>query len=185
MAVTPPICDFGAKAPDFSLPGVDGQTHTLDSCKGDKGTLVVFICNHCPYVLAIVERLVQDLADLQSQGIGVIAINSNDPDQYPEDSFDNMVKFAKEHNFTFPYLFDESQQVAKAYDAICTPDFFGFNKDLGLQYRGRLDASNRQSAPPDAERELLKAMSQVAKTGHGPKAQISSMGCSIKWKQGS
>ncbi|PCI40330.1 MAG: thioredoxin family protein [Rhodospirillaceae bacterium] len=185
MAVTPPICDFGLKAPDFSLPGVDGQTHTLDSCKGDKGTLVVFICNHCPYVLAITERLVQDLADLQSQGIGVVAINSNDPDQYPEDSFDNMVKFAKEHNFTFPYLFDESQEVAKAYDAICTPDFFGFNKDQALQYRGRLDASNRETAPPDAERELLNAMSQISKTGHGPKAQISSMGCSIKWKQSS
>jgi len=183
MAVETPICDFGWKAPDFALSGVDGKTYTLADVKGDKGTLVVFMCNHCPYVLAILERLIRDIKDLQAQGIGVVAINANDPQQYPDDSFANMVKMAKQHDFSFPYLFDESQDVAKAYNAVCTPDFFGFNKRFELQYRGRLDASKKETGPKDAERELFKAMSQVSKTGHGPKAQIASMGCSIKWKQ--
>jgi len=182
MAVETPICDFGTKAPNFKLPGVDGKSYTLDDIKGEKGTLVVFMCNHCPYVLAILDRLIRDIKELQAQGIGVVAINANDPSQYEADSFDNMVKMAQDNGFTFPYLFDESQEVARAYDAVCTPDFFGFNKDLGLQYRGRLDASKKETGPADAERELFKAMSQVAKTGHGPKAQIASMGCSIKWK---
>lgn len=182
MAVTPPICDFGWKAPDFSLPGVDGKTYSFADVQGEKGTLVIFMCNHCPYVLAILDRLIRDIHDLQAQGVGVVAINSNDPNQYPQDSFENMVKMAEQHNFSFPYLFDESQDVAKAFDAVCTPDFFGFNKRSELQYRGRLDASKKETGPKDAKRELFKAMDQVSKTGHGPKAQIASMGCSIKWK---
>ncbi|MBF0251874.1 MAG: thioredoxin family protein, partial [Alphaproteobacteria bacterium] len=139
--------------------------------------------NHCPYVLAVLDRLIRDVKDLQAKGIGVVAINSNDPVQYPADSFDNMKTMADEHGFTFPYLFDESQDVARAYGAVCTPDFFGFDADLGLQYRGRLDASRRETAPADARRELFEAMTLVAETGHGPKDQIPSMGCSIKWRQ--
>lgn len=184
MAVQPPICDFGWKAPDFSLPGVDGKTYRLADIKGENGTLVIFMCNHCPYVLAILDRLIRDVKDLQARGIGVVAINANDPTQYPADSSENMKKMAAEQAFSFPYLFDESQAVARAYDAVCTPDFFGFDKDFGLQYRGRLDASNKQAGPLDAKRELFEAMVLVAETGHGPKDQIPSMGCSIKWKQG-
>ena len=144
----------------------------------------MFICNHCPYVQAIVDRLVRDVRELQAQGIGVAAIMSNDQVAYPEDSFDNMKLFAKEHGFTFPYLLDESQEVARAYGAVCTPDFFGFDAGLGLQYRGRLDASRREAGPADARRELLEAMAQVAATGRGPAEQVPSMGCSIKWKLG-
>lgn len=183
MAIETPICDFGWKAPDFSLPGVDGKTYTLADVQGENGTLVVFMCNHCPYVLAILQRLIRDVKDLQARGIGVVAINANDPTQYPADSFENMKEMAATHNFTFPYLFDETQDVAKAYDAVCTPDFFGFDKAFGLQYRGRLDASKKETGPADAKRELYEAMTLVAETGHGPKAQIASMGCSIKWKQ--
>lgn len=183
MAVETPICDFGWKAPDFSLPGVDGKTYTLADVQGENGTLVVFMCNHCPYVLAILERLLRDVKDLQAKGIGVVAINANDPAQYPADSFENMQKMAADNAFTFPYLFDESQDVARAYDAVCTPDFFGFDKDLGLQYRGRLDASKKETGPADARRELFEAMAQVAETGQGPAEQIPSMGCSIKWRQ--
>ena len=185
MAVETPICDFGWQAPDFSLPGVDGKIYTLDDVKGANGTLVVFMCNHCPYVLAVIERLVRDVKDLQAKGIGVVAINANDPNQYAEDSFDNMKVMAEKHAFTFPYLFDETQDVARAYDAVCTPDFFGFDKGLGLQYRGRLDASRKETAPADARRDLFEAMSQVAETGQGPQDQIPSMGCSIKWRQAS
>ena len=145
--------------------------------------LICYICNHCPYVLAILDRLVRDLSQLQDLGIGIVAINANDPEQYPQDSFANMIKIARDHDFSFPYLFDESQSVARDYDAVCTPDFFGFNARLELQYRGRLDASNRDAAPIDAKRELYDAMKQVSQTGHGPKHQISSMGCSIKWKR--
>lgn len=183
MAVAPPVCDFGWKAPDFLLPGIDGKTYALEDVRGPNGTLIIFMCNHCPYVLAIVERLIVDVAALQAQGIKVAAINSNDPAQYPKDSFENMKAMSSEHAFPFPYLFDENQDVARAYDAVCTPDFFGFDADLGLQYRGRLDASNRNSAPEGSPRELLEAMTLVAETGHGPKDQIPSMGCSIKWKQ--
>jgi len=182
MAVQPPICDFGWKAPNFSLPGVDGETHALNDIKGENGTLVIFMCNHCPYVLAVIERLVRDAKDLQALGIGVAAINSNDPEQYPADSFDNMKTMAARHDFSFPYLFDESQDVAHAYDAVCTPDFFGFDVSFGLQYRGRLDASRKETGPENARRELFEAMSLVAKTGHGPEDQIPSMGCSIKWR---
>ena len=183
MAVETPICDFGWQAPDFSLPGIDGKTYTLDDVKGENGTLVVFMCNHCPYVLAVLERLIRDVKDLQAKGIGVVAINSNDPVQYPADSFDNMKVMAADNAFPFPYLFDESQEVARTYDAVCTPDFFGFDANAGLQYRGRLDASRKETAPEDARRDLFEAMSLVAETGHGPKDQIPSMGCSIKWRQ--
>jgi len=168
---------------DFALPGVDGRIWTLDDCRGEKGTLVMFICNHCPYVKAIRERLVRDTRELLAHGVKSVAIMANDPSLYEEDSFENMKKVAEEYDFPFPYLFDESQEVAKAYGAVCTPDFFGYNADLQLQYRGRLDASRKETAPPDARRELFEAMVQVAKTGQGPKEQIPSMGCSIKWKE--
>lgn len=183
MAVQPPICDFGRKAPEFKLPGIDGKTWSLADVKGPNGTLVMFICNHCPYVKAVADRVARDAKALRDLGIGVVAINANDPTAYPEDSFDKMKVFAESHGFAFPYLFDESQDVARAYDAACTPDFFGYNKDLELQYRGRLDASRRDPAPPDARRELVEAMTQVARTGRGPAEQVPSMGCSIKWRQ--
>ena len=182
--LTPPVCDFGRPAPDFALPGTDGRIWTLDDVKGEKGTLVMFICNHCPYVLAVLDRIIRDARDLQKLGIGVVAISSNDPEAYPQDSFENMKKMAEERGFPFPYLFDESQEVARAYGAVCTPDFFGYNKDLALQYRGRLDASRREAGPPDLRRDLYEAMKQIAETGRGPEEQIPSMGCSIKWKEG-
>ena len=182
MAAPAPLCDFGWKAPDFRLPATDGRTLSLADVRGQRGTLIVFICNHCPYVKAIVSRLVRDARELQAHGIGVAAICSNDADAYPADSFDNMKAFAEAHGFTFPYLHDETQDVARAYDAACTPDFFGFNKDLELQYRGRLDESGRDTAGPDVRRELFEAMKQVAETGQGPQAQTPSIGCSIKWK---
>jgi peroxiredoxin len=182
MAMETPVCDFGWKARDFELTGTDGKTYTLADVKGPNGLLVMFICNHCPYVRAVVDRLVDDVKQLQDKGVGAIAIMSNDTVNYPDDSFDKMQAFARDHGFTFPYVIDETQEVAKAYGAVCTPDFFGFNKDLELQYRGRLDESKKEAAP-NAKRELLEAMTQVAETGQGPRAQIPSMGCSIKWKQ--
>ena len=182
MAVETPICDFGWSAPPFTLPGIDGRLWTLDQVRGPKGTLIMFICNHCPYVQAVVDRMVRDADDLRALGIGVAAIMSNDVVAYPEDSFDNMTLFAARHHFAFPYLYDENQQVARAYDAVCTPDFFGFDADLGLQYRGRLDESRKQAAPVDVRRDLFEAMRQVAETGRGPVDQIPSMGCSIKWR---
>ena len=181
MAVDTPICNFGWKAVDFSLEGIDGRTYSLADVAGPKGTLVMFICNHCPYVKSIIGRIVRDVADLKAKGIGTVAIMANDTESYPEDSFENMKVFAREHAFNFPYVIDRSQQVARAYDAVCTPDFFGFNSDLELQYRGRLDES-KTTPVPDARRELFDAMSQVAETGRGPEAQIASMGCSIKWR---
>lgn len=182
MAVSPPVCDFGWKAPDFTLPGTDGRDWSLSDIRGPKGTLIMFICNHCPYVQSVIDRIVRDAKALQDIGIGVAAISSNDAVEYPQDSFDAMKAEAAKHGFTFPYLYDESQAVAKAYGAVCTPDFFGFDAGLGLQYRGRLDASGRQPAGPDAKRELFEAMRQVAETGNGPKDQVASMGCSIKWR---
>ncbi len=179
-----PVCDFGQPAPDFRLPGVDGKTYSLADVRGPNGLLVMFICNHCPYVQAVRSRIVRDVLELKQYGIGAVAISSNDPTDYPEDSFDNMKRIAVEWQLPMPYLYDETQAVAKAYGAVCTPDFFGYNKDLKLQYRGRLDAS-RKEAVPDARRELFEAMKQVALTGQGPKEQIPSMGCSIKWKGGS
>lgn len=182
MAVETPICDFGWRAPGFRLPGIDGRDWSLDQVRGPNGSLVMFICNHCPYVQAVIDRLVRDVAALQALGIGAAAIMSNDTDAYPDDSFDNMALFAARHGFAFPYLLDASQAVARAYGAVCTPDFFGFDAELGLQYRGRLDASRREAGPPDARRELFEAMSQVAASGCGPASQVASMGCSIKWK---
>ncbi len=182
MAEHTPICDFGWKAPSFTLPGVDGKTYSLEELKGPNGTLVMFICNHCPYVKSVIDRIVRDAGALKALGINTVAICSNDATTHPDDSFDNMKRFAHEHAFTFPYLHDESQDVARAYDAVCTPDFFGFNGALELQYRGRLDASGREPASPDVRRELFEAMKQVAETGHGPREQTPSIGCSIKWK---
>lgn len=176
-----PICAFGTPAPPFSLPGVDGKIWTLEQVKGPRGLLVMFICNHCPYVKAIRDRIIRDARELKTLGINAVAIMSNDPADYPEDSFANMQQIARELSFPFPYLWDESQEVAKAYGAVCTPDFFGYNHELKLQYRGRLDAS-RKDPVPEARRDLFEAMRQVAQTGQGPREQIPSMGCSIKWK---
>jgi len=182
MPVSPPTCDFGWKAPDFDLPSVDGRNYALQGVAGKDATLVMFICNHCPYVTGIVDRLVADVKELIDVGVGVAAICSNDADAYPDDSFDNMRKFAGRHGFPFPYLHDESQAVAKAYDAACTPDFFGFDAGLGLQFRGRIDAAGRNPRPEGMKRELVEAMQQIVRTGEGPENQIPSMGCSIKWK---
>ncbi len=182
VSLETPVCDFGQAAPDFALPGVDGQVWTRDACKGERGLLVMFICNHCPYVKAVRERIVRDARELADLGIGCVAIMSNDPTEYPEDSFGNMQRVAAEFGFPFPYLLDETQAVAKAYGAVCTPDFFGYDAGLGLQYRGRLDASRKETAPPDARRDLFEAMKAVATTGLGPREQIPSIGCSIKWK---
>jgi peroxiredoxin len=182
VAEQTPICDFGWKAPSFTLPGVDGKTYSLEELRGPNATLVMFICNHCPYVKAVIDRIVRDVNDLKPRGVNAVAISSNDVVHYPDDSFDNMKRFAAAHRFSFPYLFDESQEVARAYDAVCTPDFFGFNANLELQYRGRLDASRKETAPADVRRDLFEAMQQVALTGEGPREQIPSIGCSIKWK---
>jgi len=181
MAATTPICDFGWKAVDFKLDGIDGRSYSLEDARGPNGTLVMFICNHCPYVKSVVSRIVRDVGELQKLGIGAIAIMANDTESYPEDSFENMKAFALEHGFNFPYVIDRTQEVARAYDAACTPDFFGFNKNLELQYRGRLDES-KTTAIANARRELFEAMAQVADNGQGPKQQIASMGCSIKWR---
>jgi peroxiredoxin len=177
-----PVCDFGAAAIDFDLPGVDGRDWSLQQCAGEHGLLVAFICNHCPFVVAIRERLVRDTRELMEHGINTVAIMSNDPTDYPEDSFENMQRVATKYQFPFPYLLDDSQQVARAYGAVCTPDFFGYNRDLELQFRGRLDASGKDPASADAPRELFEAMKQVAETGLGPLEQTPSIGCSIKWK---
>ena len=179
---TPPLCDFGLKSHDFELPDIDGNDWTLQRCRGEKATLIMFICNHCPYVKAIRDRLVKDTRELLKYGIKSTAIMSNDPADYPEDSFDNMKLIARQYDYPFPYLFDEDQDIARAYGAVCTPDFFGYNADMELQYRGRLDAGNNRPAAKGTERELLNAMKLIAETGKGPKDQIPSMGCSIKWR---
>ena len=183
VALNPPVCDFDLPAIEFSLPGVDGRLHSLADCRGPNGLLVMFICNHCPYVKAIIDRLIHDCRELRDQhGIGSVAIMSNDVTAYPDDSFANMQAWARQLDFPFPYLFDGSQQVARAYGAVCTPDFFGYNRDLQLQYRGRLDASGRNPGPPDAPRELFAAMREIALSGQGPRQQMPSIGCSIKWR---
>ncbi|MVO18067.1 thioredoxin family protein [Parasedimentitalea huanghaiensis] len=182
MAVTPPVCDFGWKAPDFTLPATDGRTVSLADISGPKGTLVMFICNHCPYVLAVLDRIIRDAAELQELGVGVVAISSNDVAAYPQDSFENMALLASDRELPFPYLYDADQSIARGYDAACTPDFFGFNSDLELQYRGRLDGSTRAAGADELRRDLFEAMKLVAATGIGPAEQIASMGCSIKWK---
>jgi len=176
-----PVCDFGWRAAEFDLPGVDGKQHTLASTRGPNGALVMFICNHCPYVKAVLERIVRDCSELAQHGIGSVAIMSNDPQGYPEDSFDNMKRVARERGFAFPYALDESQAIARAYGAVCTPEFYGFNAQLELQYHGRLDAS-KASPVPNARRELFEAMVGVARTGRGPQEQIAGVGCSIKWR---
>jgi peroxiredoxin len=181
MAATPPVCNFGEKAHDFTLPATDGRTYSLADLKGPKGTVIVFMCNHCPYVKTVIDRLIRDARDLAALGVNTIAISSNDAVNYPEDSFANMKRWAVEKGFQFKYLHDESQAVARAYDAVCTPDFFGYNANLELQYRGRLDES-KTTLVPNARRELYEAMRQVAATGKGPAEQTPSMGCSIKWK---
>lgn len=177
-----PICNFNAPAINFNLKGVDGKMHSLESCKGENGLLIMFICNHCPYVKAIIKRIVRDTKELQALGLNAVAIMSNNPEEYEADSFENMQKIAKEMDFPFPYLIDETQEVAQAYGAVCTPDFFGYNADLVLQYRGQLDASRKESASADVKRDLFDAMHQVVTTGQGPIKQIPSMGCSIKWR---
>lgn len=180
MAASAPICDFGFPAPDFALSGTDGKRHTRATSRGANGLLVMFICNHCPYVKAVLDKIVRDAQELVAHGIGSIAISSNDPAAYPEDSFDNMRALSERMRFPFPYAWDETQEVAKAYGAVCTPEFFGFNANLELQYRGRLDDSGR-SPKAGAQRELFTAMVAIARTGRGPAEQHTAIGCSIKW----
>ena len=182
MAISAPLCNFGWKAPDFELTDTFGTLRSLETLRGPNGLLLMFICNHCPYVKAIIDRICSTAVELQTMGIGVAAIMSNDTHAYPEDSLANMQKLAKSLNFSFPYLYDSTQQVARDYGAACTPDFFGFNRDLELQYRGRLDSSTIKPAPPDSRQELVDAMRQISETGRGPAEQIPSMGCSIKWR---
>lgn len=177
-----PDCNFGWKAPDFSLPDPSGRHWTREQCAGPRGLLVMFLSNHCPYVQAVLDRIVRDTADLGKLGVGSVAIMSNDVSSYPSDGPVYMAELAAKRGFVFPYLYDEDQSVARAYGAVCTPDFFGFNAELGLQYRGRLDASGRFPAAPDVPRELFQAMAQVAETGSGPAEQQISQGCSIKWR---
>jgi peroxiredoxin len=182
MAATVTQVILDTPAVDFRLPATDGRTYTLDDVAGDKGTVLVFICNHCPYVKAVIDRLVADARLLMAEGIGVAAICSNDANAYPQDSFYNMKSFAKTHDFPFPYLHDETQSVARAYGAVCTPDFFGYSADRSLKYRGRLDEGRTTAPPPGARRELVEAMRAIAATGRGPTDQMPSIGCSIKWK---
>ncbi len=182
VSLQPPVCDFDRPAIDFDLPGVDGKNWKLADCVGENGLIVMFICNHCPYVKSILDRIVRDTRDLKALGVNTVAIMSNDPTEYEEDSFENMKKVSDEAGFGFPYLIDETQQIAKSYGAVCTPDIFGYNADLKLQYRGRLDASRKEAAADDARRDLFEGMKEVAETSRGPAEQIPSMGCSIKWK---
>lgn len=181
VALNPPVCNFGQRAADFNLLGVDGKRHTLAESVGKNGLLVMFICNHCPYVKAIKTRLVADCVELKKLGINSVAIQSNDTENYPEDSFERMLEESNLYNFSFPYLYDDTQEVAKAYGAVCTPDFFGFNANLELQYRGRFDAAGRRVADQNNQRDLFNAMKLIAETGEGPREQIPSIGCSIKW----
>lgn len=180
-SLNPPVCNFGESAKDFNLLGVDGKYHTLKSSAGKNGLLVMFICNHCPYVKAIKTRLVADCRALQKLGINTIAIQSNDTVNYPADSYEHMIEEAQLYDFPFPYVLDETQEVAKAYGAVCTPDFFGYNGDLELQYRGRFDAAGRGEPPVDNKHDLFNAMKLISETGLGPREQIASIGCSIKW----
>ncbi len=176
-----PICNFGEKANSFKLKGIDGKIHKLEDHIGKNGTLIMFICNHCPYVKAVIEDIVHDCKDLEKDGLKSLAIMSNDTNNYPEDSFENMFSFSKKHRFTFPYLIDETQEVAKKYGAVCTPDFFGYNNKLELQYRGRIRELKDLKPVRNSESDLLKAMRLIIKTGKGPESQIPSMGCNIKW----
>ena len=177
-----PICDFGKKAENFKLKSTNNKFLTLNDVKGDKGTLVMFICNHCPYVKAVISDIVNDCKLLQNLDVSSVAICSNDVINYPEDSFDKMIEFSNSNNFSFPYLHDETQEIARKFDAVCTPDFFGYNKNLELQYRGRIRELKDLKPIKDGESELYLAMKMIAETGSGPKDQISSMGCNIKWR---
>ena len=176
-----PICDFGLNAIDFKLKSINGELLALNDVKGDNGTLIMFICNHCPYVKAIIRELADDCAKLKKDGINSVAIMSNDTKNYPEDSFENMKKFSDRYNFSFPYLIDETQEIAKKYDAVCTPDFFGYNKDLKLQYRGRFRELKDLKPVSGGDSDLKIAMKTISETQAGPKKQIPSMGCNIKW----
>ena len=182
MPIQTPICDFGQKAYNFELKSTDNKILSLNDVKGENGTLIMFICNHCPYVKAVTKDIVEDCNELKKIGINSVAICANDSENYPEDSFDNMIEFAKNNQFSFPYLSDETQEIAKKYDAVCTPDFFGYNRNLELQYRGRLRELKKLKPVRDGESDLLKAMKQIAKTSKGPEDQIPSAGCGIKWK---
>jgi len=182
MPVQTPICDFNKKALPFELKSTDNKIISLEDVRGKNGTLIMFICNHCPYVKAVTKEIVEDCEHLKKIGINSVAICSNDTINYPEDSFENMIKFSKNNKFNFPYLIDETQKIAKAYDAVCTPDFFGYNKDLKLQYRGRLRELKNFIPVKDGDSDLLRAMKLISKSGEGPKDQIPSAGCSIKWK---
>jgi len=182
MGMVPPVCDFDWKAVDAALPGVDGRTRRIFEQAGPNGLVVAFICNHCPYVKAVIGRIVRDAADLKGHGVGFVAINSNDAEAYPADSFPEMKQFATRNAIAFPYLHDEDQAVARTYGAACTPDFFGFNGRMELQYRGRLDASRKEADQPGLRRDLYEAMVEVARTRQGPREQVASIGCSIKWK---
>ena len=183
MALTKtPVCDFGKKAEDFKLKSINNKVVTLNDIKGEKATLIMFVCNHCPYVKAIIKDLAKDCNELRNDGINSVAIMSNDTKNYPEDSFDNMIKFAENNNFgNINYLFDETQEVAKKYGAVCTPDFFGYNKDFKLQYRGRFRELKDLKPINDGDSDLKVAMKMVAQTQKGPDEQIPSMGCNIKW----
>ena len=178
------MMDLGTLAPDFNLPDtVSGNTVNLQEVKGENGTIIIFLCNHCPYVIHVNEEIVSICNEYAAKGVGSVGISSNDVENYPDDSPEKMKIHAETVKYPFPYLYDEDQSVARSYDAICTPDFFGFNSDMGLQYRGRLDASRKEAGPDNLRRDLYEAMVQVARTGKGPRDQISSMGCSIKWKE--
>ena len=176
-----PICDFGKKADNFNLKSTENKMISLSDIKGENGTLIMFICNHCPYVLATIKEVVKNCKELENDGIKSLAIMSNDPNVYEEDSFENMTQFAKDNEFNFPYVIDETQETGKTYGAVCTPDFFGYNKNLELQYRGRIRELKDLNPVINGESELLIAMKMIAKTGNGPKDQFPSMGCSIKW----
>ena len=176
-----PICDFGKKAENFQLNSTENKIISLNDVKGENGTLIMFICNHCPYVKAVIDEIVHDCKTLETNGIKSVAICSNDVKNYPEDSFDNMIKFSKNHKFNFPYLFDKTQQIAKSYGAVCTPDFFGYNKNMELQYRGRNRELKELKPVGNGKSDLYKAMQLIASTGKGPTDQIPSMGCNIKW----
>ena len=182
MSVNAPNDKLGWKAPNFNLKNIDGKNYSLDSLKGANGTVICFICNHCPYVISIIERLIFEAKELKKLNINIISIMSNDTSQYPDDSYENMILFANKHNFNFPYLYDESQEVAKSYNAVCTPDIYGFNENLVLKYRGRIDSKVINSKETEVTRELYLAMKKISKDGFGPEMQYNSFGCSIKWK---
>ena len=182
MPIKTPICDFGQKAEDFNLKSTDNKMISLNDIKGKNGTLIMFICNHCPYVKAVTKDIVEDCKKLKDIGINSVAICANDSENYPEDSFDNMIEFAKKNQFNFPYLIDETQEIAKIYNAVCTPDFFGYNNNLELQYRGRIRELKELKPVRVGESELFIAMKKISATGKGPAEQIPSMGCNIKWK---